>query len=162
MEYPEDYIAAKDIDWFCVINGYYVHVASAGGVLPEVINDRDKLRTLQHNVFMAPDIFTDDDIEVNTQFLNTRFGNKPNSQVQIDNYLASFKAMARKGFISFDRTNLSDTKDNTYHVVCKPIYPIRLQGIGEIVKYSIQGQNILSVTSENVSLIDALAQHLIE
>lgn len=159
MEYPDDYIAAKDIDWFCVINGFYVHVASAGGALPEAINDREKLRTLQHNVFIAPDIFADEDIEVNTHFLNTRFGNNLAPQEQIDNYLLSFKAMARKGFISFDRTNILDSRDNKYHVVCKPINPIMIQGIGELVKYRIQDQNLLSVTSTNVNLIDLLEHH---
>ena len=31
MKYPESYLRSHDIDWFCVVNGVYIHVASAGG-----------------------------------------------------------------------------------------------------------------------------------
>lgn len=41
MKYSDDYMYAKDIDWFCVINDNYIHAASAGGILPEPINDRE-------------------------------------------------------------------------------------------------------------------------
>lgn len=37
MKYSDDYMYAKDIDWFCVINDNYIHAASAGGILPEPI-----------------------------------------------------------------------------------------------------------------------------
>ena len=47
MKYSDDYMYAKDIDWFCVINDNYIHAASAGGILPEPINDREKLRKLK-------------------------------------------------------------------------------------------------------------------
>ena len=159
MGYPDDYIAAKDIDWFCVINGYYVYVASAGGALPEAINDRDKLRTLQRNVFMAPDKFADEDIDVNMQFLNARFGNQPNAQQQISNYLVSFKAMARKGFIFFDRTNLSDSQDNAYYVVCEPRNPIQIQGIADLVRCKIEDQELLTISSTKIQLLEILSHH---
>lgn len=47
MKYEEAYIYSKDIDWFCIIGDVFCHVASAGGMIPDVINDREKLRGLQ-------------------------------------------------------------------------------------------------------------------
>lgn len=46
MKYDEAYIQSKDIDWFCVIGDVYCHIASAGGVLPDQINDREKYEDL--------------------------------------------------------------------------------------------------------------------
>lgn len=120
MKYPDEYLSSKDIDWFCILNGQYIHVASAGGSLPESVNDREKLRTLQRNVFMAGDLFADDDIIVNQNFLRQRFNGDIEKSEQ---YLRSFRAMARKGFISLDRTNLVNTEDARYHVVCMPRNP---------------------------------------
>lgn len=51
MKYEEAYIYSKDIDWFCIIGDVFCHVASAGGMIPDVINDREKLRGLQKRVF---------------------------------------------------------------------------------------------------------------
>lgn len=74
MKYDEAYIQSKDIDWFCVIGGVYCHIASAGGVLPDQINDREKLRELQKRVFEAQNIFEKEEIFINHDFLLQRFG----------------------------------------------------------------------------------------
>ena len=31
MKYSESYLTNHDIDWFGIVNGVYIHVASAGG-----------------------------------------------------------------------------------------------------------------------------------
>lgn len=56
MKYDEAYLYSRDIDWFCIIGGIFCHVASAGGLLPDVVNDRDKLRDMQ-NAFLTWIIF---------------------------------------------------------------------------------------------------------
>lgn len=122
MKYLDDYMYSKDIDWFCIINKFYVHVASAGSLLPEIINDRNKLRKIQKQVFDLPYIFDDNDIIINDRFINERFNNNED----ISNYLSSFIDMARKGFVSMDRTNLQEPDDQTYHIVCMPNKIIQL------------------------------------
>ena len=107
----------RDIDWFCIVNGIYVHLASAGGILPMSFRDRDTLRTLQHNVAMAPYLFEEEDVVENEEFLNQRFADNPKGR---ESYVVSFREMARKGFVSMDRTNLTDPYDNRYHIVCMP------------------------------------------
>lgn len=107
----------RDIDWFCIVNGIYVHLASAGGILPMSFRNRDTLRTLQHNVAMAPYLFEEEDVVENEEFLNQRFADNPKGR---ESYVVSFREMARKGFVSMDRTNLTDPYDNRYHIVCMP------------------------------------------
>lgn len=106
-----------DIDWFCIVNGIYVHLASAGGLLPLSFRDRDILRELQHKVAVAPYLFAEEDVVDNEAFLNQRFANNPTGRAS---YVVSFRDMARKGFVSMDRTNLLETNDNHYHIVSRP------------------------------------------
>ena len=136
MKYSDDYMYAKDIDWFCVINDNYIHAASAGGILPEPINDREKLRKLQKQVYDLSPIFLDEDIIINNSFINERFYN--NNEKKSD-YLQSFMSMAKKGFVSMDRTNLFDLDDQRYHIVCMPKYKKPIEGLNEIFKIRIEG-----------------------
>lgn len=106
-----------DIDWFCVVNGIYVHLASGGGILPLSFRNRDMLRILQHNVAVAPYLFAEEDIVDNEAFLNQRFADNPKGR---ESYVVSFRDMARKGFVSMDRTNLIEPFDNHYHIVSRP------------------------------------------
>lgn len=107
----------RDIDWFCIVNGIFVHLASAGGILPMSFRNRDTLRTLQHNVAMAPYLFEEEDVVDNEAFLNQRFADNRKGR---ESYVVSFREMARKGFVSMDRTNLQNPYDNRYHIVCMP------------------------------------------
>ena len=116
MKYNTNYMRTHDIDWFCIINKLYVHVASAGGIIPEAMRDRDELRQLQYIVSNAPYLYSDDELVYNESFLNSHF------QVgeAREDYVRSFRDMARKGFISMDRTDWINPDSNDYHVVCCP------------------------------------------
>lgn len=124
MIYSRSYLNNHDIDWFCKVGGFYIHVASAGGMLPKQVNDDEYLRNVQHRVAMMPDVFKDDDIVYNEQAIS----NVLRQDVEIGKtygearaqYIESFTAMARKGFVSLDRTNILELDDNCYHVVCYP------------------------------------------
>ena len=69
MEYSESYMLSKDIDWFFKMNNRYIHVASAGGKLPDIINDREKLRQVQYDVYNLPYIFSAEEIRINQDFI---------------------------------------------------------------------------------------------
>lgn len=117
MKHTNAYLLTRDIDWFFELNGKPVHVASAGGELPTVINDRDKLREIQHVVSTLADINTTDDIYINPKLVNRLRDNN----IALDDYLQSFMEMAKKGFISVDRSNIGNPNDSMYHVVCVPV-----------------------------------------
>lgn len=121
MKYPESYLLSKDIDWFFQINNSYVHVASAGGSLPASVNNREKLRNIQHQVFNLPYLYSEEEVAVNMIFIQRLLGlNINNNQEQYFQYLQSFMIFARKGFISLDRTYVNDSFSNHYHIVCAP------------------------------------------
>lgn len=147
MKFDEAYLYSRDIDWFCIIGGVFCHVASAGGLLPDVVNDREKLRDIQKRVFDMDYIFRDEDIHVNQDFLYQRFGNDIESR---EAYLFSFVQMSRKGFVSLDRTNVMDITDPTYHIVC---YPKRTIELDFLDLPHTNGHN-LGNRSTNIHLLD--------
>lgn len=137
MRYSDHYMQYHDIDWFCKIHNTPCHFASAGGILPEPLRERKLLRKLQRDVCLAEYLYEENEISYNEEFLRERFRNDEGAR---ETYLRTFKEMARKGFVSFDRTNLSNSYDNTYHVVCYPQHRDRcvlstdeLTDIGNIV-----------------------------
>lgn len=161
MKYTEDYLRSRDIDWFCVIDGIYVHIASAGGLLPVEINDMEILRSNQRFVCELADIFTEEEIEVNRTFLAARFGNQDGGNQDGGNqateyYLESFLSMARKGFVSLDRTNLADQDDNTYHVVCKPQHPRQISGLEDLCEFTSRTTDLLKQVRGGIALLDEL------
>lgn len=117
MKYDERYLSNRDIDWFFKVNGKPVHVSSAGGSLPDRINDKEILRETQYQVSLLPNINTPEEITINQHLKKTLYDNY---SCEINDYLESFISMAMKGFISIDRTNINDTADEKYHVVCIP------------------------------------------
>lgn len=78
---------------------------------------------------MAPYLFAEEDVIDNDAFINQRFSSNPKGR---KSYVVSFRDMARKGFISMDRTNLLEPNDNRYHIVCMPkkLDERSLQGLG--------------------------------
>ena len=156
MKYDEAYLHSKDIDWFCIINGIFVHIASAGGILPEEVNDREKLRKNQYLVNQMDDIFNDDQIVINWDFLHARFGNNVGSEENIMNYLESFIKMSKKGFVSLDRTHLEDPNDNTYHIVCMPNKIITLSDDFSLCEYKSNNPNLLNQGNQNIPLLEEI------
>lgn len=119
--YPESYLLSKDIDWFFKLNNQFIHVASAGGRLPVIINDREKLREIQYQVFNLPYIFSEEEIIINDGFINQMLSPQLRANPQLYNtYVESFINFARKGFISCDRTEVTNLMSNIYHIVCMP------------------------------------------
>lgn len=156
MKYPDNYLYSMDIDWFCIINGIFVHIASAGGFLPDEVNDREKLRENQYLVNQMDDIFNDNQIIVNWDFLHARFGYEESSDENIRNYLESFISMSRKGFVSLDRTHLENPNDNTYHIVCMPNKIITLPCGFDLCKYKSNDPNLLNQVDQNISLLEEI------
>ncbi len=121
MEYSESYMSSKDIDWFFKMNNRYIHVASAGGKLPVIVNDREKLRQIQYEVHNLPHIFSTEEIRINQEFISQLLSPQLNNDPQLyDSYVESFINFARKGFISCDRTEIENETSNIYHIVCVP------------------------------------------
>lgn len=100
--YDAHYLETHDIDWFCRIGNTAMHFASDGGALPEKVNDREQLRAIQHAVAIQDDVLEKAEIIINKQYVRRVLGNNDDLNA-FNNYVESFVAMARKGFVSFDR-----------------------------------------------------------
>lgn len=119
MKYQKRYLATHDIDWFCKINNIYIHVASAGGVLPEIVDNSEVNRKIQRIVDELPVL--DDEVIITPLIHNVNSINYENEDCEND-YVKSFKEMASKGFYSFDRVDINNIDSNNYHLVAYPNY----------------------------------------
>ena len=133
MEYSEAYQRTRDIDWFFQSENRCIHVASDGGILPYFVNDLQRLRNEQAEVSMLEDK-QDVEIVINEPYVNQRIAaiveskrrngyENVNEQNVRTSYLASFLAMARKGFYSYDSA-LSGA--SAYVLICGPKYPVAI------------------------------------
>lgn len=133
MRLSRSYIQSRDIDWFCNIDGIYVHAASAGGELPEFVNDRKMLREMQLAVSELKDIYKENQIVFNEEVIRKRLrenikrlaehgveSNEYDEEESYRDYISTFATMAQKGFVSYDRINAFDITDNRYNWVARP------------------------------------------
>ncbi|AYA38712.1 hypothetical protein D3Y59_17635 [Hymenobacter oligotrophus] len=106
----------SDIDWFAVDNeGYVVHVASGGGVLPGSVAASEEDLLQLHQYFLAlPE--TEAAALVQAEAHAARSGRNAEG----------FVRYARRGLYSFDKTNLHAHRDTHYHLVARPAQPLTL------------------------------------
>lgn len=123
--YDEDYISTRDIDWFGVVNGRYIHVASFCGKLPIEVMDKEYLRDLQYEVALMPDLVDESGRPIsvghNDQYLEDRFAQDERRADAIEDYKRSFDSFARKGFWSFDKVDLNNPEDSHYRLISWPL-----------------------------------------
>ena len=96
-----------DHDWFAVdINDYLIHCASGGGFLPEpVAVSKENLSILKKFFNTLPELLTDEEIPLTSAALSDS---------------SSFLYYARRGFYSFDKTDLNNPEDPFYHLIARP------------------------------------------
>lgn len=116
--YRKDYMLTHDIDWFFQCKGKVYHVASNGGIIPKEIMARENAE-LQEKVYNYT-VSNESECIINRNFIQENILNDldneyPSCEQQFSDYIESFVAMAKKGFISLDRSI-----DNRYFWVAKP------------------------------------------
>lgn len=188
MQYTKQEMLNKDIDWTLQIGQYFLHAASAGGLLPAVIqNDKENNQNRFRIIRKLPDFYTNDQIEVNPilqdilnineftkqyktilEALNIPVGEDVITTYISRLYIPAFQRFARKGFISFDRSNKRDTDHDFYHWVARPksnpirhyqlLKEIKLPRLSESILYEIiQPDNNKPIPL--VELIDTMTIH---
>lgn len=107
--------ATKDLDIYFKDKFKLIHIASAGGNLPNQLAENDLL-----NEDFASTITNFEELyefEVNpnlTGLLNL-------NDTGLDLYLIDFVLMAKRGFYSYDKTILGDFSNPMFHLVARPI-----------------------------------------
>lgn len=94
-----------DIDWFFIINGRPVHLASNGSLLPIAIDKQD-LREWQIMISKLPNEYNKEQIQYNEENIRViahqLLDNNRDEGFNREHYVASFTIFAQKGFGSYD------------------------------------------------------------
>lgn len=139
MAYSIEYQHYNDINCFLLDGDHtLIHVASAGGKLPKLIEKNDrKNRDFQREIRTFQPQY---DVEINPS-LQQILSSSENSQLNIEMYLRDFKLMARRGFYSFDKTHISNFDDEHYHLVAWPTIEITLSTkLGHVMEKLIRNK----------------------
>lgn len=106
-----------DFDWFfCDINGFIGHVASAGGRLPNSIANNEEVIQITFDYFF--NITTKSEFVLIETNIQNRYGD-----IEINNtnqFFKDFVNMSKKGLFSFDKLKLNDFDSEEYILIAKP------------------------------------------
>ncbi|MBH8558290.1 hypothetical protein [Hymenobacter negativus] len=110
----------SDFDWFAVgADGYILHFASAGGVLPtSVAASKEELALIAEHFNRLPETLQADKVQVIASI-------KQEKGVRYD----SFLHYARRGLFSFDKTRLEARLDTFYQLIARPQHPLMLSDL---------------------------------
>lgn len=119
----KQFLRTRDVDWAIRIGDLYIHASSAGDDLPEMVDHN--LLEIWRVLKTTEIIYSADDIQLNEKYLNTKFARQgiaegENFQLRKEWYVHSFRAMAMRGFYSFDRDINTPFGDSTYHLIASP------------------------------------------
>jgi hypothetical protein len=115
MSYSIQEQYSRDIDYYIFnLELGLLHFASAGGRLPKIIESNDLINEeLNQNIQQLPAELPH---EVNPN-LSEILGLNID---QLESYIVDFVNMAKKGLISYDKTYINNSEDQTYHLVAWP------------------------------------------
>ena len=123
MEMTKQFLRTRDVDWAIRIGDLYIHASSAGDDLPEIVNQN--LIEVWKAIKATRILYSADEIQLNDAYLDVKF---PRQQLEVDEdfqlrkewYIHSFRAMAMRGFYSFDRDINTPVGESTYHLIASP------------------------------------------
>lgn len=140
MSYSIIELNSLDLDIFFKDESKMIHLASAGGLLPERLLNSD---SYNKNILDIISNFNSEfEFEVNpnlTEILGI-------SQDGLENYIISFIEMAKRGFYSYDKSKLGDFEDLTFHLVARPKSPLKPNILFR--KYDNILENVITATSD--------------
>lgn len=148
-QYSKKYQKTHDIDWFFQCRSCYFHVASNGLMIPSEIMSQSNY-DIQTKVYEMEEVC---DVVVNEEWITNYVLHQPLPQEYesindnpLENYLKSFRSMARKGFVSLDTRK---TKENQEYILVA--YPKQLKNI-----------NLNTIAQMGIPKIDGLIKNIID
>ena len=121
MARSKEFLRSRDIDWAVMIGKNYIHVASAGGDLPKIVDNNlfEIWRELKDTRDLGGEV-TINEKYIREKFSDLRGISDDEARLSIEWYLCSFVEMARRGFYSFDRDIRTSFDDSKYRLVASP------------------------------------------
>jgi hypothetical protein len=127
-----------DIDWFATdVNGYILHVASGGGILPESVAASEEMLLELHQYFLTlPETASADAVRLE--------GGASSG----GGYQGSAR-YAYRGLFSFVKARLHDRADTRYYVVARPVRALTVAEVpGRIAELLSRTKLPVSVTQQ--------------
>ena len=123
MARSKEFLRNRDIDWAVKIGNNFIHVASAGGDLPKIVDDH--LLEIWRELKETRNFEVSGEVVVNEEYIREKFSDlrgvsDDEASLSIEWYLCSFVEMARRGFYSFDRDVRTLFDDSKYRLVASP------------------------------------------
>ena len=126
MRIEENVLKLIDIDCFFRIGNIPIFIATNGGLLPEELNDEEKLIEYSQRVSELPENKEKNSIIINWRYVHKRLAEQDLPARK--SYLYSFRKMARKGFYAYDR-DIEYHGRNVYKLVAWPTNQLQLEAI---------------------------------
>lgn len=146
-ELSEKQIKELDIDWYCLIQGKPIHIASSGGMIPKQFRNLEELRLKQNRVAMMEPITEatlnieniKSQIQEGYEYLQEEMiiaaiveANRNNPgfvylrdyELPVRLFASTFVEKARRGFRSYIRQEGVEGKDE-YILIAEPTKPFR-------------------------------------
>lgn len=116
-----EFLRCRDIDWAVKLGNNYIHVASAGGDLPTIVENKlhDIWRELKKTEVITEEVIINEDYIAEKFPINMDIPAEERD-FRIQWYLCSFKEMAKRGFYSFDRDIRTPFEESKYKLVARP------------------------------------------
>ncbi|HTI60042.1 hypothetical protein [Mucilaginibacter sp.] len=134
-----------DIDWFFTNYEEIGFGASAGGKLPKSVAQSSENQRLLS-------VFFDSMPQTSPIIINPELNKFITNGVD-DRYLNDFVIMAKRGLFAYDKTKMNNFSDPYYHLVAKPVNPLKFEGlpvkIKEILKWSKYSGAMNSIINTN-------------
>lgn len=152
MAYTIEQQFSRDIDWYFLDgNKTPIHVAGGGGQMPVLISENDELNNELHfEVLSLPEEY---EVVINP-ILNQiiLFENELARAL----YIEDFVGMARRYFVSIDKSILGDFENSLYHVVGYPIELVKSDVIIKLTSRFIVSQKVIQFDStSSFDLLDS-------
>lgn len=148
-ELSERHIKERDIDWYCLIQGKPIHIASSGGMIPKQFRDLEDLRLKQKLVSMMEPIAEatlyleniQSQIQEGYEYIQDEMitaaimdANRNNPgfvylrdyELPVRLFASTFVEKARRGFHSYIRQESVEGIDE-YILIAKPSMPFRFE-----------------------------------
>ena len=151
MAYTIEQQYSRDIDWYFKDgNNNLIHVASAGGRLPKIIEENDNLiDSLHSQILELPNQF---EVTINPILGQLVLFETDEAR---ELYLTDFTEMAKRGLISVDKSKLGSFEDTFYHIVAFPKNTTPIDKFSNITDNFVSSKKPIEISdSKSFNLFD--------
>lgn len=128
MKYSDIFLRNHDVDFFFVMNNKLIHIASAGDLIIDNLNNKIVNEDIAEAV---ADLEYRCEVDINEKYIKDNI--IKGDEDSFSYYIYTFRKIAEKGIYTYDKTNIGEN-NHKYHLVAKPHNPIDIKDLKGMVK----------------------------